>query len=121
MIAKLVVIAGPDQGKKFEVVPAVKTVIGRAREADVTLNDPRASPYHCRLEIRLGELFIVDLDSTIGTAVNNVFVLEYVLHYGDTFTVGDTTLLVQDPDAPDFAVPARPAAAAPKPAAPKPP
>src|SRR5205085_6665823 len=42
------------------------------------------------------------MDSLTGTAVNNVFVtVEYPLQLGDTFTVGDTVLLVQDPDAPD--------------------
>src|SRR5438093_3854143 len=99
MIAKLVVIAGPEVGKTFEVVPNVPLVIGRSREADGRINDPRVSPFHCRVEVRHGELFAVDLDSATGTAVNNVFVLEYTLQFGDTLTVGDTILLVQDPDA----------------------
>jgi pSer/pThr/pTyr-binding forkhead associated (FHA) protein len=99
MIAKLVVIAGPEVGKTFEVVPNVPLVIGRSREADGRVNDPRVSPFHCRVEVRHGQLFAVDLDSATGTAVNNVFVLEYTLQFGDTLTVGDSTLLVQDPDA----------------------
>jgi eukaryotic-like serine/threonine-protein kinase len=99
MIAKLVVIAGPEVGKTFEVVPNVPLVIGRSREADGRVNDPRVSPFHCRVEVRHGQLFAVDLDSATGTAVNNVFVLEYTLQFGDTLTVGDSILLVQDPDA----------------------
>src|SRR5947209_13074598 len=99
MIAKLVVIAGPEVGKTFEVVPNVPLLIGRSREADGRINDARVSPFHCRVEVRHGQLFAVDLDSATGTAVNNVFVLEYTLQFGDTLGVGDTILLVQDPDA----------------------
>src|SRR5207244_11872060 len=93
------VIAGPEVGKTFEVVANVPLVIGRSREADGRINDPRVSPFHCRVEVRHGELFAVDLDSATGTAVNNVFVLEYTLQFGHTLNVGDTILLVQDPDA----------------------
>ena len=45
-------------------------------------------------------MFIMDMDSLTGTSVNHVFVtVEYPLQLGDTFTVGDTVVLVQDPDA----------------------
>src|SRR5439155_2164495 len=134
MIAKLVVIAGPEVGKTFEVVPNVPLVIGRSREADGRINDARVSPFHCRVEVRHGQLFAVDLDSATGTAVNTAFVLEYTLQFGDTLGVGDTILLVQDPDAaevvpahvgsktggrmPTVPRPAMTASAAPRPAAP---
>src|SRR5439155_4181633 len=95
MIAKLVVIAGPEVGKTFEVVPNVPLVIGRSRESDGRITDPRVSPFHCRVEVRNGQLFAVDLDSTTGTAVNNVFVLEYTLQFGDTIGIGDTIFIDQ--------------------------
>jgi pSer/pThr/pTyr-binding forkhead associated (FHA) protein len=142
MIAKLLVISGPDQGKSFEIVPRVPTVLGSSGGADVKLNDKRVSPFHCRLEERHQELFAIDLDSQCGIEVNNRFVMEDVLKPGDTLTLGDTILLVQDPDAIEEkgqvrvasakspkpaaaapAVPATPAKAAPpkaKPAAPPP-
>src|SRR3954467_7948501 len=102
MFAKLLVITGPDRGKRFEVVPAVPMVMGRSRETDARLSDPRVSPIHCRVSVKNDTLFIMDMDSLTGTSVNNMFVtVEYPLQLGDTFTVGDTTVLVQDPDAPD--------------------
>ncbi len=102
MFAKLLVVAGPDRGKWFEVIPALPLVIGRSREADARLSDPRVSPLHCRLDVRGRQILVTDLDSLVGTSVNNVFVTtDYPLQPGDTFTVGDTTLLVQDPDAPE--------------------
>jgi Protein kinase domain/Inner membrane component of T3SS, cytoplasmic domain len=124
MFAKLLVIAGPDRGKRFEVVPAVPLVVGRGREVDARLSDPRVSPLHCKLSVRNATLFVMDLDSLTGTAVNNVFVtVEYPLQLGDTFTLGDSVVLVQDPDAPDppdmkaaAAAPPAPKAAVPKPA-----
>jgi hypothetical protein len=128
MFAKLLVIAGPDRGKRFEMVPAVPLVLGRSREADVRLSDPRVSPNHCKLSVRNATLFVMDMDSLTGTSVNNVFVtVEYPLQLGDTFSVGDTVVLVQDPDAPDppeMAAPAEVVPAAPpaaKPPAAKPP
>jgi hypothetical protein len=106
MIAKLLVIAGPDRGRGFEIVPKVPTVVGSSREADVKLNDPRVSPFHCRIEVRHEELFAIDLDSTNGTEVNNRKMQEEVLQFGDTLGLGDTILLVQNPDARDETLPA---------------
>jgi pSer/pThr/pTyr-binding forkhead associated (FHA) protein len=129
MFAKLLVIAGPDRGKRFEVVPAVPMVLGRSGESDARLSDPRVSPIHCKLTVRNATLYVTDLDSLVGTSVNNVFVTtEYPLQLGDTFTLGDSVLLVQDPDAPDppgmppAAKPlaAKPPAAKPQPAKPQP-
>lgn len=99
MQARLLVISGPDQGKSFEVVSRVPTVVGSSGGADVKLNDKRISPFHCRLEERHEELFVVDLDSQCGTEVNNRFVMEDTLKPGDTLTIGDTVMVVQDPDA----------------------
>jgi pSer/pThr/pTyr-binding forkhead associated (FHA) protein len=122
MFAKLLVIAGPDRGKRFEAVPGVQFVLGRSRDADIRLTDPRVSSNHCRLTVRKENLYIMDLDSLTGTAVNNRFVtVEYPLQLGDEFAVGDTVILVQDPDAPDppglnESEPAKQEAAKPQPA-----
>ncbi len=120
MLAKLLVVSGPDAGKVFEINAKVQTVFGRSREADVKLSDPRISPFHCRVEVRHSELFVVDLDSVAGIFVNNTLVREDTLTMGDTLTLGGTTLLVQDPD--DIARPGKAAEAKPaaQPAAAKP-
>lgn len=99
MIAKLLVIAGPDRGKSFEIVPRVPTVIGRSADADVKLSDPRVSPHHCQLEVKLDELFATDMDSMCGIEINNRIIQQDVLRFGDTLTLGDTVMVVQDPDA----------------------
>jgi serine/threonine protein kinase len=102
MFAKLLVIAGADRGKRFEVVPNVPLVIGRGRDADLRLNDQRISATHCKLTVKKDTIYVMDMDSLAGTSVNNVFItVEYPLQQGDTLTIGDTVLLLQDPDAPD--------------------
>src|SRR5262245_59617610 len=102
MFAKLLVIAGPDRGKRFEMVPTVPLVMGRSREADARLGDPRVSPIHCKLSVRNATMRAMAMASLPGTAVNIAFVtVEYPLQLGDTFAVGGSVILVQDPDAPD--------------------
>jgi pSer/pThr/pTyr-binding forkhead associated (FHA) protein len=102
MFAKLLVIAGADRGKRFEVVPNVPLVIGRGRDADLRLNDARISAAHCKLTVKKDTIYVMDMDSLAGTSVNNVFItVEYPLQQGDTLTIGDTVMLLQDPDAPD--------------------
>jgi hypothetical protein len=119
MFAKLLVIAGPDRGKWFEVVPSLTLVLGRSREADARLTDPRVSPLHCQITVKNRLIYVTDMDSLTGTSVNNIFVTtEFPLQPGDTFTLGDTVLLVQDPDAPTPAAAKAATAPVPRPAAP---
>ncbi|MFL5329863.1 MAG: protein kinase domain-containing protein [Gemmataceae bacterium] len=98
MYARLVVVAGPDLGKAFEVDARVPQIIGSSRDADLRLNDPKVGHFHCRLQVRTEVLFATDLDAG-GIMVNHVAVRENPLVYGDALSLGDTTLLVQDPDA----------------------
>ena len=99
MYARLVVVSGPELGKSFEVDARVPQVIGSGLDADLRINDPKVSPFHCRLQVRNEILFVTDLDSKSGVMVNHVTVRENPLSFGDALTVGDTVLLVQDPDA----------------------
>ena len=71
MFAKLLVIAGPDRGKRFEVVPAVPIVLGRSRDADARLSDPRVSPTHCKLGVRNATLFVTDMEIAWNDIVAN--------------------------------------------------
>ena len=69
--------------------PGVATV----HQADFRLSDPRVSPNHCKLSVRNATLFVMDMDSLTGTAVNNMFVtVEYPLQLGDTFSHDGLTI-----------------------------
>lgn len=69
MAFQLFVIAGPDQGRIFDL-PAGPALIGRTREADVCLKDPRVSRRQCIIEVDGATVDLVDLDSSRGTFVN---------------------------------------------------
>lgn len=46
------------------------TVIGRARDADITLTADAVSRRHCEVQFEFGQAIITDLESRNGTAVN---------------------------------------------------
>ncbi len=72
-----------------------EVIIGRALEADVRLNDFRASRLHARIISEqvgaAGEATyrIVDLASTNGTMVNGELITEAILNDGDKIVIGD--------------------------------
>jgi two-component system cell cycle response regulator len=72
-----------------------EVMIGRALEADVRLNDSRASRLHARItserdpETNETCYRIADLDSTNGTLVNGELISEAVLNDGDKIVIGD--------------------------------
>ena len=72
-----------------------EVIIGRAIEADVRLNDSRASRLHARIsseldpETRQTNCRITDLGSTNGTLVNGEAITEAPLNDGDKIVIGD--------------------------------
>ena len=72
-----------------------EVIIGRAIEADVRLNDSRASRLHARisrdrdLNIDSDYYRIADLGSTNGTTVNGEIITETILNDGDKIVIGD--------------------------------
>ena len=72
-----------------------EVIIGRALEADIRVNDARASRLHAKISARNESsdgsvrFFITDLGSTNGTLVNGESVAEYELRDGDKITIGE--------------------------------
>ncbi len=75
-----------------------EVLLGRALEADVRVNDARASRLHARINIEYdqnsGEMRhrITDLGSTNGTLVNGRPVTDAILEDGDKIVIGDHLL-----------------------------
>ena len=69
--------------------------LGRALDADVRINDSRASRLHARITTETDEASgetryrLTDLDSTNGTILNGERIDKAFLHDGDKFEVGD--------------------------------
>src|SRR5438105_2744419 len=72
-----------------------EVTLGRALDADVRINDARASRLHARITTELDEATgetrysLTDLDSTNGTILNGRPVTQAFLADGDKFEVGD--------------------------------
>jgi pSer/pThr/pTyr-binding forkhead associated (FHA) protein len=89
MEIKLVVVGGDAPEKEFSLeLPAV---IGRQRDADVTLAHPLISRRHCELYQVNESLVVKDLDSLNGTYIGEKRITEDVLPAGGLLTVGAVT------------------------------
>ena len=81
-------------GKRHEVDKR-RVVIGRSKECDIQLSDPNISRRHAELRQEDSAYWLVDLDSTNGSAVNGQRTARAKLESGDTITVGSTDLLFE--------------------------
>src|SRR5262245_21559081 len=64
-------IAGPNEGTVFEP-SGDRIVVGTHETADVRLDDPTVSRFHCEILLDAGRCFILDRSSSNGTQVNGL-------------------------------------------------
>jgi diguanylate cyclase (GGDEF)-like protein len=90
----LVVIYSSDarQFGKRHVLSDEPVLLGRGSENTIVLENDSVSRRHCRIEKRQHHYFVVDLDSTNGSYVNDELCKEMQLRRGDQVKVGDTIL-----------------------------
>lgn len=92
---RLVVAGGSEDGKieagtVYEVDSAAVTV-GRGRGNDIALEDDFASTFHARVEARPDGVWVEDVGSTNGTAVNGIrLTAPRKLVPGDVIRIGAT-------------------------------
>ncbi|QDU94768.1 FHA domain-containing protein [Lignipirellula cremea] len=90
MKAKLIVVGG--DAKSAEINLKLPTVVGRGREASLTLPHPLVSRQHCEISENEGRLVVRDMGSLNGTFVNNQKIEEATfLPAGDLLTIGTVT------------------------------
>jgi hypothetical protein len=88
---ELEITRGENEGQTFRVKP--KTRIGRERDNDVVLLDPKASRYHAQISFEAGQWTVTDLGSSNHTYVNGQLVAApTALRPGDRIGVGETEL-----------------------------
>jgi diguanylate cyclase (GGDEF)-like protein len=91
--ACLVVIAGQNVGEMYRL-EGPETVVGRASNANVKLNDDGISRRHARIFQEGSVLYIEDLKSANGTVVNDAPIAKPTrLQDGDKIRLGPTTIL----------------------------
>ncbi len=88
----LLVIQGPDKGRRYEL-PEAPTLLGRDSR-QIPLTDNTVSRRHCELHPKDGEWILQDLGSANGTYVNGTRVYQrYELKLGDQIRVGRTLMV----------------------------
>ena len=85
----LVVIYGASLGRKYELFDEVVT-IGRDPDNTIILDVDSVSRRHARIETFNGSKYLVDLNSTNGTYLNDTLAVREQLKNGDLVKVGDT-------------------------------
>jgi Protein of unknown function (DUF3662)/FHA domain len=78
-------------------------VVGRGSDANLRINDPGVSRRHVeiRVDVSGGRVTVsaIDLGSTNGTSMDGRRVQQALLHDGSTIVIGNTTMVVRDPNA----------------------
>jgi diguanylate cyclase (GGDEF)-like protein len=90
--AYLVVLAGSNLGEMYKI-DGPESVVGRAMNTQLRLNDDGISRRHCRVLSLGGRVIIEDLGSANGTVVNGELVQHQELKEGDKIRLGANTML----------------------------
>jgi len=78
-------------GKRFSLAGGPVN-LGRGAENTIILDNDAVSRRHALVEVREGKYFLVDMNSTNGTYVNDEIVHDHALRRGDQIKIGDTIL-----------------------------
>ena len=92
---ELIVEEGPLKGRRFAVMEA-GIRLGRSSSCEISIPDPALSRNQCLFELRDGAIWITDLASANGTAVNEEMLgtSSRALSVGDRIQAGDSVLAV---------------------------
>ena len=92
----LAVEKGPKELRGVSIVVRGPVIVGRNPGADIVIGAGYVSGRHARFSLMGQNLFLEDLGSTNGTAVNGQFINEpTALRNGDTVNVGDVAIRVR--------------------------
>jgi len=79
---------GPQMGARY-ILKAGETMIGRTDDCQICVADGSVSRRHARIDCRDDGYYVIDLDSTNGTFVNNCVNRETKLTDGDYLRIGN--------------------------------
>lgn len=91
---RLVVVSGPERGQQHEL-EGTRISIGGSPKNDLQLTDRTVSRVHCEISVKDDRYVLRDLESTNGTEVNGLRIVEAVLTPGARIRVGDTEILFE--------------------------
>ena len=88
-IGPSIVIEVADRAKRIIHLNQPETVIGRAPDSDVVLDESYISRHHAKITMKDGKYWIEDLGSRIGTTINGEVVTKKELAFGDEISLGE--------------------------------
>src|SRR5689334_17733415 len=118
---RLRVRRGARRGEVFEIGRGELVVVGRSREADISIDSPGLSRRHFTIEWDGSRCIVRDLQSQNGIRINGAPAVAAVVAHGDSIEAADTEYVVElrpmrrrivDEDASDVRAPGLPVAAA---------
>jgi len=89
---RLIVIAGPDQGRAFALAEGQMLTVGRGPLSNTHLTDPKISRMHCQVQADGGKFRLTDMGSRGGIMVNGQAAPKRDLKPGDVIRIGETEL-----------------------------
>lgn len=101
--ATVTIVAGADVGATFSLRVG-SNVIGRDADVAVRLSDPLASKRHARIIVG-DSIEVVDMGSTNGVMLDDVFVTRATLVQSDRIIIGDTALEISRTEAVQRSIP----------------
>jgi len=90
--AKLVVVAGPDEGLELALNDVV--LVGTDETCTLRLTDPTVSRKHAYVAVTSGRIVVRDGGSTNGTKLGDTRVVEAQVQLGAVLTLGDTAIAI---------------------------
>jgi two-component system response regulator HydG len=111
MIPELIVVNGPLAGTRH-ALRSNETLIGRAPNANIVLNEPEIGWRHCQIRHQGGRFLVTDLRTSLGTYVNGIRSAERWLEDRDQIGIGKTILMFRSGEAGTEEVAAAPPAEA---------
>ncbi len=90
-MSKLHILSGVLEGKVIDIMEE-RITVGRALDNMIRLEDGTVSHHHCMLLMEGGDIKLRDLNSTNGTRVNGMRIVESKLHNGDQVRMGSVEM-----------------------------
>ena len=84
--------SGKLRGKSFALPPQGKVILGRSKEASITVPDVNLSRAHCCVAATPQGYMLEDLDSTNGTYLNGKRLKQALLRENDRIVIGETEM-----------------------------
>jgi pSer/pThr/pTyr-binding forkhead associated (FHA) protein len=85
----------PDGTSRKIALGSRPKVIGSDEDADIILEDPAVSRYHCTVAVSPNGIHVQDLASGTGTRINGRQITSAMLQNGDKLEVGPFTFLAE--------------------------